>query len=132
MQYLIIHSDYLPQSIIELKQYYDVINNLEKRGILNTDIANQEKKLYIEYASKLVGSKELLTEEKFLTWKQRQLIVSFSNIIAILAGIIVIIALTILIGIFIVPLFVQIPAIIWEILFYIITICLMIFVIIHG
>jgi hypothetical protein len=29
----------LPQSIIELKQYYDVINNLEKRGILNKDIA---------------------------------------------------------------------------------------------
>jgi len=120
-------SNLLPQSIIELKQHYDVINNLEKRGILNKDIANQEKHLYIEYASKLVGSKELLTEEEFLTWKQRQLVVSFSNIIAILAGIIVIIALAILIGIFIVPVLVNIPAIIWEILFYIISISLMIF-----
>jgi len=116
----------LPQSIIELKQYYNVINNLEKRGILNKDIADQEKQLYIEHASKLSGNKELLTEEEFLTWKQRQLIISFSNIIAIIAAIIVVIALTVLIGIFIGPMLVHIPVIFWEILFYIISFYLMI------
>jgi hypothetical protein len=120
------HFDHLPQSIIELKQYYDVVNNLEKRGILNADIADQEKRLYIEYASKLDGSTKLLTEEEFLTWKQRQLIVSFSNIIAVIAGVIVVIALTILIGIFVVPLLVQIPAIFWESLFYFLAFYLMI------
>jgi len=119
------NSNLLPQSIIELKQYYDVVNNLKTRGILNTDIADQEKRLYIEHASKLAGNNKLLTEEEFLTWKQRQLIVSFSNIIAILAAIIVILALTVLIGIFIVPLLVQIPAIVWEVLFYIISFYLM-------
>jgi hypothetical protein len=41
------HFEHLPQSIIELKQYYDVVNSLEKRGILNADIADQEKRLYI-------------------------------------------------------------------------------------
>ncbi|CAF4283639.1 unnamed protein product, partial [Adineta steineri] len=91
------NSHNLPKSIRELKQHYDVVNNLEKRGILNSDVAIQEKRLYIESASKIVGSEELLTEEEFLTWQQRQLIVSFSNIIAILAGIIVIIALSILV-----------------------------------
>ncbi|CAF3398349.1 unnamed protein product [Rotaria sp. Silwood1] len=116
----------LPKSIHELKQYYDVIKNLEKRGILNNEIAANEKQLYIEHASKLVGSKELLTEEEFITWKQRELIVSFSNIIAILAGITVIIALTVLIGIYILPILVHIPAIYWEIFFYIISISLMI------
>jgi hypothetical protein len=121
------HSNLLPRSILELKQYYDVIHNLEQRGILNSDIANQEKRLYIEHASKLVGSRELLTEEEFLTWKQRQLVISFSNIIAILAAIIVIIALTVLIGIFVIPILVYIPAIVWQILFYIISFYLMIF-----
>ncbi|CAF0828209.1 unnamed protein product [Adineta steineri] len=122
------NSHNLPKSISELKQHYDVVNNLEKRGILNSDVAIQEKRLYIESASKIVGSKELLTEEEFLTWQQRQLIVSFSNIIAILAGIIVIIALSILVGIFIVPILIHVPVIIWEILFYIISIFLMIFI----
>lgn len=116
----------LPQSIIILRQYYDVINNLEKRGILNTDIANQEKQLYIDHASKLAGSDKLLTEEEFLTWKQRQIIVSFSNIIAIIAAVIVILALTILIGIFVAPLLISIPVIFWESLFYIISFYLMI------
>ncbi|CAF2919530.1 unnamed protein product [Rotaria sp. Silwood2] len=118
-------SNLLPQSIIELKQYYDAIKNLEKRGILNKNIADEEKQLYIEHASKLVGSKELLTEEEFITWNQRQLIISFSNIIAILAGITVIISLTVLLGIFILPILVNIPPILWEIFFFIISICLM-------
>ncbi|CAF1095288.1 unnamed protein product [Adineta steineri] len=122
------NSHSLPKSISELKQHYDVVNNLEKRGILNSDVTIQEKRLYIESASKIVGSKELLTEEEFLTWQQRQLIVSFSNIIAILAGIIVIIALSILVGIFIVPILIHVPVIIWKILFYIISIFLMIFI----
>ncbi|CAF0989757.1 unnamed protein product [Adineta steineri] len=122
------NSHNFPKSISELKQHYDVVNNLEKRGILNSDVAIQEKRLYIESASKIVGSKELLTEEEFLTWQQRQLIISFSNIIAILAGIIVIIALSILVGIFIVPILIHVPVIIWEILFYIISVFLMIFI----
>ena len=121
------NSKLLPQSITQLKQYYDVINNLEQRGILNSDVASEEKHLYIKHASKLAGSKELLTEEEFLTWRQRQLIISFSNIIAILAGIIVMIALTILLGIFIIPFLIQIPTVVWEILFYLISIYFMIF-----
>jgi uncharacterized membrane protein YecN with MAPEG domain len=120
------NSNLLPRSIDELKQHYDVINNLEKRGILSGDIAMEEKRLCIEHASKLAGSKELLTEEEFLTWKQRQLIISFSNIIAILAGVTVTLALTFLIGIFIVPLLIHIPIIVWEILIYVISIYLMI------
>ncbi|UJR32883.1 hypothetical protein I4U23_020344 [Adineta vaga] len=120
--------DNLPQSLFELKQYYDVMNNLQKRSIINSDIADQEKRLYIEYASKLVGRQELLTEEEFLTWKQRELIISFSNIIAILAGVIVTIAIVIFIGIFLVPLLVRIPLVIWEVLAYIISIGLMIYV----
>ncbi|CAF2408827.1 unnamed protein product [Rotaria sp. Silwood2] len=120
------NSNYLPKSINELKQYYDVINNLEERGILNKDIAANEKQLYIEYASKLAGSKELLTEEEFITWKQRQIIISFSNIIAVLAGITVIISLTVLAAICIIPILVHIPAICWEIFFYVISISLMI------
>lgn len=118
----------LPESVIELKQYYDVINNLEKRGILNKDVADKEKQLYIEYASKLVGSTRLLTEEEFLTWKQRQFIVSFSNIVAILAGIVVVISLAVLLGIYMLPILVSIPAIFWEILFYVFSTFLMIMV----
>ena len=118
----------LPKSIIELKQYYDVINNLEKRGVLNKDIASEEKRLYIEHASKLAGVKELFTEEEFITWKHRQLVISFSNVIAVLAGVIAIISLTILIGIYILPLLAIVPQPAWEILFYIISFYLMIFV----
>ena len=122
------NSNLLPQSVIELKQYYDVINNLEKRGILDKNLAIAEKNLYIEHASKLVGSKELLTEEEFITWKQRQLIVSFSNVIAILSVITVVIALTVLVGIFVIPMLANVPFIVWEILLYILSIYLMIFI----
>ncbi|CAM2722547.1 unnamed protein product [Rotaria socialis] len=120
--------DLLPKSIDKLKDYYDVIKNLEKRGILSKVIAANEKRLYVEHATKLIGREELLTEEEFLTWKQRQLIVSFSNVVAIIAGAIVVIALTVLLGFFLVPLFAYISAIVWEILFYGISFCLMILV----
>ena len=120
--------DLLPQSIIELKQYYNVINNLEKRGVLNKDIASAEKRLCIEHASKLAGVKELFTEEEFINWKRRQLVISFANIIAVLAGVIVMISLTILIGIYIIPLIASLPSTIWETLFYLISFYLMIFV----
>ncbi|CAF0914980.1 unnamed protein product [Adineta ricciae] len=118
-------SDQLPQSITELKHYYDVINNLEKRGIINVDLADQEKRLYIRHASDLVGRKELLTLEEFLTWKQRQLIVSFSNVVAILAGVIVMLAAATFIGIFLGPFLTQVPLVVWEILGYVVSIGLM-------
>ena len=122
--YLCVHvqsndqSQLLPKSILELKQYYDVIDNLEKRGIVNSEIVNREKRLYIAHASKLAGRTELLSEEEFLTWKQRQVIVSFANIIAILAGVAVAIAVTILIGLIVIPLLLEIPVVVWECLFY--------------
>ncbi|CAF1126068.1 unnamed protein product [Didymodactylos carnosus] len=117
----------LPQSVVELKQYYDVITNLEKRGIITSDAAAQEKNAYIELASKLVGRKDILTIEEFLTWKQRQLIISFSNVIAILAGVIVVLALTTLVALFIIPVLTHVPVVVWEGLFYIISIYLLIF-----
>ena len=111
-------SEFLPKSIGELKHYYDVIGNLEKRGVLTREIVDREKRLCLEEATKLAERTELLTEEEFLTWKQRQIIVSFSNIVAVLAGIIVIIAVTILVGMFLGPWLIHLPAIFWEIIFY--------------
>lgn len=118
----------LPKSIDELKQYYDMIKNLETRGILNKNVSIKERQLYIEHASKLAGHKKLLTEEEFITWKQRQLIISFSNLLAILAAVTVIIALVVLISILTLPILRNIPAVAWEIFFYIISICLMILI----
>ena len=103
------------------------MNNLERRGILSADLAAKEKQLYIEYASKLSGRQTLLTVEEFLTWKQRGIIISFSNLIAVLAGAIVIVAITVLLGIFIIPYLVEVPTSLWEVLFYAISFFLMIF-----
>lgn len=129
------NTQFLPKSINELKIYYDVIKNLEKRGVLDKRIADSEQRLYIKYASKLSGKKNLLTEEEFLTWGQRETIVSFSNIIAILAGVIVVIAATVLCRKFflptlasILPAIASIPKIYWEISTYIISIYMMLLV----
>lgn len=118
MVYVNGQSESLPKSIEELKKYYDVIDHLEKRGILTREVSDREKRLYLKEATKLAGRTELLTVEEFLTWKQRQIIVSFSNIIAILAGIIVIIAVTILMGMFLGPWLIHLPVIFWESIFY--------------
>ncbi|CAF3701123.1 unnamed protein product [Rotaria sp. Silwood1] len=121
-------NDGLPQSINELKQYYNFIKNLEQRGILNTNTTTTEKQLSIEHASKLAGRQQLLTEEELMTWKQRQLIISFSNVLAILAGITVVIALIVLISIITLPILRNIPSFVWEIFFFILSICLIILV----
>lgn len=118
----------LPNTIIELKNYYDVIQSLEERDVLETSIANREKQLCIEYASTLTKTGKLLTVEEFRTWKQRETIVTFANIVAILAAIIVILALTALIGIFVLPILMALPVVIYEVISYSIAFVLMLMV----
>ena len=50
-------ADLLPQSLIELKQFYRVIENLEKRVLITPELANKEKQLYLQHATKLLGRK---------------------------------------------------------------------------
>jgi len=129
---LIIHAaefdkkfQHLPNTIVELKQYYDVIESLEQRTILETIAAEREKQICIEYASTLTKNGKLLTIEEFRTWKQRETIVTFANIIAVLAGIIVFIALTALISICVLPILVNLPTVIYEVILYLISFSLM-------
>jgi hypothetical protein len=117
------NSHLLPQSIVEIKQYYDFIINLEKRGVINRETADKEKELYIQHESKLVGKKELFIDVS-ATHNQRQSIVSSSNITQILAGIIVLISFIVFIDVYI-PESRKYPRIGFEILYYIISIYLM-------
>lgn len=116
-------SDLLPQSIVELKQYYDFISNLEKRGVINRETANREKDLYIQHTSNLFGKKELFIN-MVTTNNQQQSMTSVSIIIQMLAGIIVSIALSVFINFYKLPLH-NVSPIPFEILFYIISIYLM-------
>jgi ABC-type multidrug transport system fused ATPase/permease subunit len=113
----------LPQSIPELKQYYDFIINLEKRDVINSEIADQEKQLCIKHASKLSGKKELLLDI-FTTYKQRQSVLSFTNLIEILAGIILGLAFLLFVNVKI-GVLETISQNVWEILLYVISIYLM-------
>jgi len=108
----------LPKSIDELKKYYEVIENLEQRGILTQQQANDEKQLYIEYGSKLIGKDKLLTRKEFLEYGKRLSVISFANIIAVFAGFIAFIAGLFFTCIFVIPNITDIPATTWEKIFY--------------
>ena len=41
-------TDHLPQSIVELKTFYEVVEVLGKRGVLTEDQVKKEKQIYIE------------------------------------------------------------------------------------
>lgn len=107
-------TDHLPQSILELKTFYEVVEILEKRGVLTEYQAEKEKQIYIEYGTKLVGKKKLLTTEEFLSSDRRESIISFSNVVAVLAGVTVFIAASTLITIFVLPRLTDIPVDAWE------------------
>ena len=111
-------TDHLPQSIVELKKFYEVVEILEKRGVLTEDQAQREKKIYIEYGTKLVGKDTVLTTTEFLSSDRHESIISFSNVVAVLAGVTVFIAGSILISIFVLPRLTDIPVDVWEKLLY--------------
>lgn len=115
----------LPQSIIELKKYYEVVDNLEQRGVLTEDQAKKEKQLYIEYGSKLIGKDILLTTKEFLASEKRASIISFSNIIAILAGFVIFIAGSIFTKVYIIPNLTNLTVETWEKLLYFLAFLLM-------
>lgn len=108
----------LPRSITELKKYYEVVENFEQRGILTEKQASQEEQLYIEIASKLSSKDRLLTTEEFLNYEKQLSIISFSNIIAVLAGLVVFIAGLVYVSCYIKPNLTEISIETWEKLFY--------------
>lgn len=118
-------TDLLPRSIAELKKYYEVVENLEQRNILTEDQAKKEKQLYIEYGSKLIGKNKFLTTKEFLTSDKRASLISFSNIVAVIAGFIIFIAGLIFTVIFVIPNLTTIPVETWEKLLYFIALSLM-------
>lgn len=118
-------ADFLPVSISELKQYYKFIDILEKRTVLNKQQADTERENCFQHAKKLAKEEQNFTLDKFLTWDQRQSIISFSNLLAILAGITVVIALASLSFIFIIPLITHIRIEVWETILYIVSISMM-------
>ncbi|CAF1226365.1 unnamed protein product [Adineta steineri] len=111
-------ADLLPRSVIELKKYYEVVENFEQRGILTEEQARQEKQLYIERASTLIGKDRLLTTKEFLNYDKHVSAISFSNIIAVLAGLIICIAGLIYISCYVKPNLTEISIEMWEKLFY--------------
>jgi hypothetical protein len=111
-------TDHLPQSIVELKRIYEVVEILEKRGVLTEEQAQREKQVYIEYGTKLVGTEKILTTEEFLSSDRRESIISFSNVVAVLAGVTVFIAGSMLIGIFVLPRMAVIPVDVWRNILY--------------
>ena len=111
-------TDHLPQSIVELKTFYEVVEILEKRGVLTEGHAQREKQTYIEYGSKLVGKDKMLTTAEFLSSDRRESIVSFSNVVAVVAGVTVFIAGSILIRIYVLPSLTDIPVDVWEKILY--------------
>ena len=117
--------DLLPQSLIELKQYYRVIENLEKRARITLELANKEKQLYLQHATKLLKRTSLLSVEEFLRDAPSPGIVSYSNIIAVLAGIVVILASLSVISIYLFPILEDLPRDAWEVIYYVVSFCFM-------
>jgi hypothetical protein len=107
--------------MIELKQYYRVIENLEKRALITLELANKEKQLYLQHATTILGRTSLLSIEEFLSGERSPGIVSYSNIIAVLAGIVMILASIPLISIYLFPILVDVPRDAWEVIFYVVS-----------
>ena len=66
----------------------------------------------------MVGKNKLLTTEEFLFSDKRESIISFSNVVAVLAGVTVFIAGSIFIAIFVLPNLTDIPVDVWEKILY--------------
>lgn len=117
--------DLSPQSLIELKQYYRMIENLERRALITPELASKEKQMYLQHATKLLGRTSLLSVDEFLDRKPSPVIVSYSNIIAVSAGIVVFLASIPFISIYLFPILVDIPRHAWEVIFYVVSFYLM-------
>lgn len=122
-----VNEDALPSSILELRTYYQVVNALEKRAVLSKQQADNERQIYFQRAQRFCD-KEKLTIEEFLRWDQHKSIISFSNILAVIAGIIVFTALLILASLFLIPILNEIPKKMWQVILYGISFTLMFYV----
>lgn len=111
-----------PQSLEEI--YYGIIaiDNLEARGILESDNAEAQRTYYLIKAEQLTGHSWTLIElERRVgdTSLQRWLrVLSFVNIIWLLASLMIVLAVGFIFTKYILPILIAIPVIIYEVLLY--------------
>lgn len=99
------------------------VDDLESRGVLTAEQAEQQRAFYVERASEIAG--EPMTLEKIEGWSSLQRFFTFVNVVYVLAGILLVIALGWLFAIYILPILAEMPPEVWEVLLYASSIGLM-------
>jgi hypothetical protein len=101
----------------EIKQRILTVDELESRKVLTADSANAQRQYYMDRAAEVAGRP--ITRHELETWQEREGFFTFLNICLVLAGILGVVAIGWLFGIYLLPLFILVPNQVWQIFVYI-------------